>query len=180
MKRGDVYCANLSPAFGSEQAGSRPVVIIQNDTGNKFSKTTIVAPMTSSAKPSLPVHVSVSEEDKLHPQTVILLEQIRTIDKERLEKFYGSLSERTMKKVDAALGISIALEKKESEKKGEIMNEPVRINNHDVEVKEYNGQRVVTFKDIDMVHERPEGTAKRNFDTNRKHFIEGEDFFLLK
>lgn len=177
MKRGDVYCANLNPVFGSEQGGCRPVVIIQNDTGNKFSGTTIVAPMTSRVKPRLPIHVPVSEDDNLHPKTVILLEQIRAIDKKRLEKFYGSLSERTMKKVDAALGISIALNKEETEKEGEVMNEPVRINKHDVDVKEYNGQRVVTFKDIDMVHERPDGTAGRNFRENKKHFIEGEDYF---
>lgn len=60
------------------------------------------------------------------------------------------------------------------------MNEIIKINNYDVEAKEYNGQRVLTFKDIDTVHERPDGTAKRNFETNKKHFVEGEDFFLLK
>lgn len=76
-----------------------------------------MAPMTSSTKPSLPVHVPISKEDNLHPKTVILLEQIRTIDKERLEEFYGSLSERTMEKVDEALKISIALNKEETERR---------------------------------------------------------------
>lgn len=154
-------------------------MIIQNDTGNKFSGITIVDPMTSIIKPSLPVHVPVSKEDGLHPNTIILLEQIRTIDKDRLEEFFGSLSERTMEKVDEALRISVALNKEETEKKGEIMNEPIRINNHDVEVKEYNGQKVVTFKDIDMVHERPDGTARKRFNDNKKHFIEGEDFYKV-
>lgn len=135
MKRGDVYYANLNPAFGSEQGGHRPVLIIQNNTGNKFSGTTIVAPMTSSIKPSLPVHVPVSKEDNLHPNTIILLEQIRTIDKDRLEEFFGSLSERTMEKVDEALRISVALNKEETEKKGEEMDNLQVFSNKELDLK---------------------------------------------
>lgn len=91
-----------------------------------------MAPMTSSTKPSLPVHVSVFDEDNLNPKTVILLEQIRTIDRQRVEGFYGRLSKRTMEKVDEALKISIALNKEERKKKGEEMNELQVFNNEEL------------------------------------------------
>lgn len=118
MKRGQVYYADLRPVIGSEQGGIRPVVIIQNDTGNYHSPTVIVAIMTTQKKADIPTHIAVSEEDYcLSQDTTILLEQLRTIDKRRLQNFIGRLSENTMNRVDEALHISLALNKEE--RKGE-------------------------------------------------------------
>lgn len=178
MLRGDVYYVDLSPIFGSEQGGCRPCVILQNDTGNKHSGTTIVAPMTTQTKKRLPVHIPISSNDRiLHPQTIILIEQIRVVDKARFGNFVCRLSEETMEKVDRAIKISLALHKEERSE--EEMNEIIVINNHELKTKEYNGQRVVTFKDVDTVHERVDGTANKRFLDNKKHFIEGEDFFVV-
>lgn len=114
MKRGQVYYADLRPVIGSEQGGIRPVVIIQNDTGNYHSPTVIVATMTSQKKTDLPTHVHVSEKDScLSKDTTILLEQLRTIDKSRLSGYVGNLSEETMQRVDEALKVSLALDKEE-------------------------------------------------------------------
>lgn len=118
MIRGQVYYADLRPTVGSEQGGIRPAVIIQNDTGNYHSPTVIIAPMTTQKKADLPTHVAVSSEDYcLDINTTILLEQLRTIDKDRLGDFVGRLSNGTMKKVDEALRISITLNKEEREAK---------------------------------------------------------------
>lgn len=112
MKRGNVYYADLSPIVGSEQGGIRPCVIFQNEMGNRCSPTAIVATMTTQRKKYLPTHVRVSMEDyPVDIRTTILLEQIRTIDKSRLRDFIGRLSENTMRKVDEALHISLALNK---------------------------------------------------------------------
>lgn len=114
MKRGQVYYADLRPVIGSEQSGIRPVVIIQNDTGNYHSPTVIVATMTSQKKTDLPTHVHVSEKDScLSKDTTILLEQLRTVDKSRLSGYVGNLSEETMQRVDEALKVSLALDKEE-------------------------------------------------------------------
>lgn len=176
MKRGQVYYADLRPVVGSEQGGIRPCLIIQNDMGNTYSPTVIVATMTTQNKNSLPTHVSVSPEDRfLDANTSILLEQLRTIDKSRLSKLIGELSENTMRKVDGALQISLSMNK---ERKEEIeLDELVVIGNREISIKEYKGQRVVTFKDIDDVHNRPDGTANKRFLDNKKRFVEGEDFF---
>lgn len=178
MIRGEVYYIDLSSAFGSEQGGIRPCVIIQNDFGNTYSGTIIVTPMTTQTKKRLPTHVPVSSNDSmLHPKTIILLEQIRTVDKRRVGSFICQLSDETMEKVDRAIEVSLALHKEGRSEKS--MNEIIVINNHELKVKEFNGQRVVTFKDIDTVHERPDGTARKRFNDNKKHFIEGEDFYTL-
>lgn len=178
MERGDVFYADLSPTFGSEQGGIRPCVIIQNDDGNRHSGTTIVAPMTTQTKKRLPTHVPISPNDSpLRSRTIILLEQIRVVDKQRFGNFVCRLSRETMDRVDKAIEISLALHKEE--RREEEMNDITVINNHELKVKEYNGQRVVTFKDIDTVHERPDGTARKRFNDNKKHFIEGEDFYTL-
>lgn len=119
MNRGQVYYADLRPVVGSEQGGIRPCLIIQNDTGNVHSPTVIIATMTKQKKNDLPTHVTVSPEDYcLDINTTILLEQLRTIDKSRLRNFVGRLSDSTMRKVDEALRISLALnkERKEGEK----------------------------------------------------------------
>lgn len=178
MKRGQVYYADLSPSYGSEQGGRRPCVIIQNDTGNHNSPTLIVATMTTRKKTDLPTHIPVSGEDYcLDIGTIILAEQLRTIDKGRLGKFVGRLSDGTMKRVDNALYISLALNKKEGEV--EELNGLIHIGNADICIKEYSGQRVVTFKDIDDAHRRPDGTANKRFLDNKKRFVDGEDFFKV-
>ena len=158
--------------------GIRPCVIIQNDAGNQYSSTVIVAMMTTQSKKALPTHIAVSAEDFcLDSNTTILLEQLRTIDKSRLQSFVGRLSDGTMRRVDEALHISLALNKEEREV--EKMAEMIHIGNSDIAIKEYKGQRVVTFKDIDAVHNRADGTANKRFLDNKKHFIEGEDFFTV-
>lgn len=111
IKRGDIFYADLSPVVGSEQGGIRPVLIVQNDTGNRFSPTVICAAITSQInKAKLPTHVELNAEDHgLTKNSVLLLEQIRTIDKKRLRDKVGSLSEDLIVKVDLALGISFSL-----------------------------------------------------------------------
>lgn len=109
VKRGDVYYCNLSPIVGSEQGGVRPVVIVQNDKGNKYSNTVIIAPISKKmSKPPIPTHVIFSSEH-LSYISMILLEQIRTVDKSRLEQWICSLDENTMKQIDHALCISLNL-----------------------------------------------------------------------
>ncbi|MFD2670795.1 type II toxin-antitoxin system PemK/MazF family toxin [Marinicrinis sediminis] len=111
VKRGDVFFADLSPVVGSEQGGVRPVLVIQNDIGNRFSPTVIVAAITAQIqKAKLPTHVEI--DAKMHGfdrDSVILLEQIRTIDKQRLTDKITHLDDETMKKVDDALQISMGL-----------------------------------------------------------------------
>lgn len=111
IKRGDVFYADLSPVIGSEQGGIRPVLIIQNDIGNKYSPTVIVAAITSQInKAKLPTHVEISgNECGLAKDSVVLLEQIRTIDKKRLREKIGHLDTETLKKVNEALEISLGL-----------------------------------------------------------------------
>ncbi len=111
IKRGDVYFADLSPVVGSEQGGQRPVLIVQNDVGNKYSPTVIVAAITAKiAKAKLPTHVEIHKEDVgLIKDSVVLLEQIRTIDKKRLIQKLGTLSPELMEKVDVALLVSLGL-----------------------------------------------------------------------
>ena len=105
MKRGDIYRANLDPVVGSEQGGVRPVVIIQNDTGNLYSPTVIVAAVTTRNKKAfLPVHVHITaEESGLNADSVVLTEQVRTLEKSRLTKYLGHLSDGAMSRIDAAL-----------------------------------------------------------------------------
>lgn len=111
VKRGDIYYADLSPVVGSEQGGIRPVLVVQNDIGNKYSPTVIVAAITSQInKAKLPTHIEISaEEYGLTKDSVILLEQIRTIDKKRLKEKIGNLSEDLMKKVDECIQVSFGL-----------------------------------------------------------------------
>lgn len=111
MKRGDIFFADLSPVVGSEQGGNRPVLIIQNDVGNHYSPTVIVAAITSRIqKPKMPTHVGLhSGSDGLERDSVILLEQIRTIDKQRLKDKIAALSASKMAEVDSALAISVGI-----------------------------------------------------------------------
>ena len=124
MKRGDVYQANLDPVIGSEQGGIRPVVIIQNDRGNRYSPTVIVvagaaarlasragtagAVTTRRKKPQLPVHVLLTrEESGLKEDSIVLTEQVRTLEKTRLTRYLGTVTAQAMKRIDRALGMSI-------------------------------------------------------------------------
>lgn len=111
VKRGDVYFADLSPVVGSEQGGVRPVLIIQNDIGNRFSPTVLVAAITAQIqKAKLPTHVEIdAKRYGFERDSVILLEQIRTIDKQRLTDKITHLDEEMMKRVEEALGISLGM-----------------------------------------------------------------------
>ncbi|WP_152551075.1 type II toxin-antitoxin system PemK/MazF family toxin [Secundilactobacillus oryzae] len=111
IKRGDVFYADLSPVIGSEQGGMRPVLIIQNNVGNHYSPTVIVAAITARiSKPKMPTHVGITANHTgIEKNSVILLEQVRTIDKQRLRDRVTHLEDATMKKVDLALQVSIGL-----------------------------------------------------------------------
>ena len=111
VKRGDVFYAELDPVIGSEQGGVRPVLIIQNDVGNQHSPTTIVAAITGQlSKAKLPTHVDLAgRENGLAKNSVVLVEQVRTIDKTRLKEFICTLDKQIMEQVDQALLISMGL-----------------------------------------------------------------------
>ena len=111
VKRGDIYYADLSPVVGSEQGGMRPVLIVQNDTGNKHSPTVIAAAITSqTGKARLPTHIELDAQSVgLSRDSVILLEQIPTIEKSRLRERMGKLDDTTMTKVDNAIAVSFGL-----------------------------------------------------------------------
>lgn len=111
IKRGDIYYADLSPVVGSEQGGVRPVVIVQNDVGNKYSPTVIAAAITSKInKAKLPTHIEINAETFGLPRdSVVLAEQIRTIDKKRLKEHIGHLDDECMIKVNDALNVSFGL-----------------------------------------------------------------------
>ena len=109
MKRGDIYRADLDPVIGSEQGGVRPVLIIQNDMGNLYSPTVIVAAITTRRKkPTLPVHVAITaRESGLGRDSVVLTEQVRTLEKSRLSRYLGTLSDEAMARIDHALRLSL-------------------------------------------------------------------------
>lgn len=111
VKRGDIFYADLSPVVGSEQGGMRPVLIVQNDTGNKHSPTVIAAAITSqTGKARLPTHIELNAQSVgLSRDSVILLEQVRTIDKSRLRERMCKLDDTTMTKVDNAIAVSFGL-----------------------------------------------------------------------
>ena len=111
VKRGDIYYADLSPVVGSEQGGVRPVLIVQNDVGNNYSPTVIAAAITSQQEKSrLPTHISVNgNQCGLSKDSVVLLEQVRTIDKQRLKERMGNLSTNDMNKINKALTVSFGL-----------------------------------------------------------------------
>lgn len=109
--RGEIYFANLEKGIGSEQEGYRPVVIIQNDVGNRHSPTVIVAAITSrkETREKLPTHFYVGEESGLDRPSVVMLEQLRTLDKQRLDKYVGRLDQKKLAELDYALAISLDL-----------------------------------------------------------------------
>lgn len=109
VKRGDIYFADLSPVVGSEQGGIRPVLVIQNDVGNKYSPTVIVSAITSQlTKAKLPTHIELSSQEyNLPKNSVVLLEQIRTLDKRRLKEKITVIDEKKMKEINRAILISL-------------------------------------------------------------------------
>ena len=111
VKRGDIYYADLSPVVGSEQGGVRPVLIVQSDVGNKYSPTVIAAAITSQQdKSRMPTHINVDGDScGLSKDSVVLLEQVRTIDKQRLKERMGNLSVSDMNKINKALNVSFGL-----------------------------------------------------------------------
>ena len=110
VRRGDIYYADLSPVVGSEQGGVRPVLVVQNDVGNRYSPTVIIAAITSQLdKAKLPTHIEIKKEYGLEKDSVILLEQIRTLDKRRLKEKVCTIDNETMQKVDIAIMISLGI-----------------------------------------------------------------------
>ena len=108
VKRGEIYYANLYDVTGSEQGGKRPVLILQNDIGNEHSPTTIVAAITSKEKPKQPTHVSINSEC-LPKQSIVLLEQIRTIDKTRLCEYIGTVNGNDINRINKAIVVSFGI-----------------------------------------------------------------------
>ena len=110
IRRGDLFYADLNPVVGSEQGGIRPVLVIQNDVGNYFSPTVVAAAITSrKAKNSLPTHILLENVPGLAPTSLLLLEQLRTIDRKRLRGYIGRISKEKMLEVDTALAISMGI-----------------------------------------------------------------------
>lgn len=110
FKRGDIFYADLSPVVGSEQGGLRPVLIVQNDIGNYYSPTVIVAAITAKiSKPKMPTHIGIKAGNGIERDSVILLEQIRTIDKQRLKDKVTHLNDSVMSRVDKAIKISMGI-----------------------------------------------------------------------
>lgn len=111
VRRGDIFYADLSPVVGSEQGGVRPVLIVQNDVGNKYSPTVIAAAITSQQqKANIPTHITIGAESSgLSKDSVVLLEQVRTIDKRRLKEKMGTIDEASMNRVDQAISISFGI-----------------------------------------------------------------------
>ncbi len=128
IRRGDIYYADLMPVMGSEQGGIRPVLILQNNTGNQFSPTTIAAAITSrDGKHQLPTHIRIGGQFYgLHQDSMILLEQIRTLDRKRLRDYIGCLDKETMQAVDRGLTVSLGMKRLQGEEKADSQN-PGRI-----------------------------------------------------
>ena len=128
IRRGDIYYADLMPVMGREQGGIRPVLILQNNTGNQFSPTTIAAAITSrDGKHQLPTHIRIGGQFYgLHQDSMILLEQIRTLDRKRLRDYIGCLDKETMQAVDRGLTVSLGMKRLQGEEKADSQN-PGRI-----------------------------------------------------
>ncbi len=144
VKRGDIFYADLSPVVGSEQGGLRPVLIIQNDVGNRYSPTVIAAAITSRmGKTKLPTHIDIyADRVGLQKDSVILLEQIRTLDKRRLREKMGHLDDEIMEAVNNAIAVSFGLNEGVREHTQEPVREPVR-DTDKKPVKEPAGSRVL-------------------------------------
>ena len=111
IKRGDVFYADLNPVVGSEQGGIRPVLVVQNNVGNRHSPTIVVLPLSTAKKHYLPTHIHIRCSKALPKDSVVLAEQIRTIDRYRLKSYVGSLDNEIMREIDEILKISIGVDK---------------------------------------------------------------------
>ena len=120
IKRGDIFYADLNPVVGSEQGGIRPVLVVQNNVGNKHSPTVIVVPISSVRKKNLPVHTQIRCSELLKNSTA-LAEQIRTVDRRRLREYVGSLDNEIMREIDEILKISIGVDKNDYIRAGGIL-----------------------------------------------------------
>ena len=111
FRRGDIYLANLNPFRGSEQGGTRPVLVLQNNAGNYYAPTLIIAPITTQLhKLGQPTHFLIRREGGLYRESMVELEQIRTIDKSRVEYYIGRISRETMKKIDEVITVSLGMD----------------------------------------------------------------------
>jgi len=109
IRRGDIIYADFDPVVGSEQGGKRPALVVQNDIGNKYSPTIIVVPLTQQPKKDLPTHVVIPKSNVLCGDSFILMEQVRTLDRSRVSKYIGHISDEIMYKVNNSLSISVGL-----------------------------------------------------------------------
>lgn len=109
IKRGDVFYADLDPIIGSEQGGVRPVLVVQNNVGNKYSPTVVVLPISSAKKTNMPTHIRICGSKMLPKDSIVLAEQIRTIDRNRLQSYVGSLGVEIMEKINESMKISIGV-----------------------------------------------------------------------
>lgn len=110
VKRGDIFYADLNPVVGSEQGGIRPVLVVQNNVGNKYSPTVVVLPLSTAKKHYLPTHIHIRGSKTLPKDSVILAEQIRTVDRNRLRDYIGSLDAEMMNEINKAMKISIGVD----------------------------------------------------------------------
>ncbi|MCM1529704.1 MAG: type II toxin-antitoxin system PemK/MazF family toxin [Alistipes sp.] len=110
VKRGDIFYADLDPIIGSEQGGIRLVLVVQNNVGNKYSPTVVVLPISSAKKNNMPTHIHIRGSKLLPKNSIVLAEQIRTIDRNRLLRYVGSVGLEVMEKVDRAVKISIGVD----------------------------------------------------------------------
>lgn len=168
IKRGDIFYADLNPYIGSEQGGVRPILIIQNDIGNKYSSTIIVAIITSQAKTKLPTHVKIKGYG-LNKDSIICLEQIRTIDKCRLREYRGRLDDELMKKVEDAIDISFGIQCKKEGQAVSIIT-PV----------EFKNQRVLTTQQLAEGYETSTDNISRNFTRNQDRYVSRVHYFVME
>ncbi len=110
IKRGDIFYADLDPVVGSEQGGIRPVLIVQNNVGNKHSPTLVVLPLSTAKKKNLPTHIHIKGSKALPKDSIVLAEQIRTIDRYRLREYVGSIDKEIMDEINGAMKISIGVD----------------------------------------------------------------------
>lgn len=148
VKRGDIYFADLNPVIGSEQGGVRPVLIIQNDKGNRHSPTVIIAPITTSNKPDMATHVKLTDLSGLKRASVVLLEQIRTIDRKRLKDYIGTVTDRQMLVINRAIVISLGLNKK--------MKEPIELSLCSICVEQFFQSGCYRIKRVDKEQKHKE------------------------
>ena len=147
IERGDIYYILCEKTEGSEQKGKRPAVVVSNDTGNAYAPIIEVVFLTTNTKRWLPTHVEIKSSSA---RSKALCEQVTTVDKKRVSDYVGKVTKREMEEIEKAIKISLAIEERGEER----MEELIKIGKQKIQVKEYKGQRVVTFKDIDLVHER--------------------------